>query len=91
MSDKKKVKADEKVSKKDSKAKEKAAKKSSEYARPLHQDGQFGGDGAQDRARQRRFQVTAEPVIKHPGVGGPVPGLPGLPGAPGSSPDVSEE
>jgi hypothetical protein len=85
----KKAKAAEK-----SKAKKAPKKAASEYQRDLHEDGQFGGDGAQDRARQRRFQVTEEPITRHPGLGGAVPDIPGLPGlvpGPGSTPNVSED
>jgi hypothetical protein len=59
--------AKEKVSKKSVKAQEKVAKKSQEYARALHEDGFFGGAGAQARARQRHFDSTGQTIVKHPG------------------------
>ena len=65
--DRKQIKADSKVAKKSSKNEEKATKKSGEYARPLHQDGQFGGAGAQARARQRHFDSSGQTIVRHPG------------------------
>jgi len=84
MKDKKAVKADEKAVKKSVKARVKELKDSNET--PQHEEGQFAGPGALNRARQRRFDTTGElPSPRHPGVGGP------LDFASINTPDVGED
>ena len=66
--------AEAKTENKLSKAQEKIAKKAGKAnpqvdsnERKLHEDGFFGGPGAQARARQRHFDSTGQTIVRHPG------------------------